>query len=96
MKLSPSCEADITVFTRARFWSLSYARCIQSIPSHPISLRSIQILSSYLHLGLPSGPLPLDFSNQNFVCIFPLSYACYIKQNISIRQNVVKSLRFLY
>jgi hypothetical protein len=29
----------ITVFTRALHWSLSWARSIQSIPSHPISLR---------------------------------------------------------
>jgi hypothetical protein len=33
----------ITVFTRALHWSLSWARSIQSIPSHPISLRSISI-----------------------------------------------------
>jgi hypothetical protein len=31
----------ITVFTGARYWSLSWARWIQSTPSHPISLRSI-------------------------------------------------------
>jgi hypothetical protein len=31
----------ITVFTRALHWSLSWARSIQSIPSHPISVRSI-------------------------------------------------------
>jgi hypothetical protein len=32
------------VFTRALHWSLSWARSIQSIPSHPISVRSILIL----------------------------------------------------
>jgi hypothetical protein len=31
----------ITVFTRSLHWSLSWARSIQSIPSHHISLRSI-------------------------------------------------------
>jgi hypothetical protein len=31
----------ITVFTRALHWSLSWAKSIQSIPFHPISLRSI-------------------------------------------------------
>jgi hypothetical protein len=36
----------ITVFTRALHWSLSWARSIQSIPSHPISLSSILILST--------------------------------------------------
>jgi len=32
-----------TVFTRARHWSLSWARWIHSIPSHPMSLNSIPI-----------------------------------------------------
>jgi hypothetical protein len=32
------------MFTRALHWSLSWARSIQSIPSHPISLRSILTL----------------------------------------------------
>jgi hypothetical protein len=48
----------IIMFTRAFHWSLSWARSIQSIPSHPISLRSILILSTHLHLGLPSGLFP--------------------------------------
>jgi hypothetical protein len=43
------------VFTRTHHWSLSWARCIQSITSNRISLRSILILSSYLRQGLPSG-----------------------------------------
>jgi hypothetical protein len=43
----------ITAFTRALHWSLSWARSIQSPPSHPISLRSILILSTHLRLGLP-------------------------------------------
>jgi hypothetical protein len=47
----------INVFTRAVHWSLFWARSIQSTPSHPISLRSILILSTYLRLGLPSGLL---------------------------------------
>jgi hypothetical protein len=42
------------VFTRALHWALSWARSIQSIPPHSISLRSILILSSHLRLGLPS------------------------------------------
>jgi hypothetical protein len=42
------------VFTRARHWSLSSARWIQSIQPHPISLRSILILSTSLCLCLPS------------------------------------------
>jgi len=35
----------IIVFTRPRYWSKSWARCFQSTPSHPISQRSILILS---------------------------------------------------
>jgi hypothetical protein len=40
----------ITAFIRALHWSLSWARSIQSPPSHPISLRSILILSTHLRL----------------------------------------------
>jgi hypothetical protein len=47
-----------TVFTTSLHWSLSWAIWIQSTPSHPISLRSILILSTYLRLGLPSGLFP--------------------------------------
>jgi hypothetical protein len=54
----------ITVFTRALHWSLSLARSIQSIPPHPISVRSILILSTHLHLGLPGGLLPSGLSWQ--------------------------------
>jgi hypothetical protein len=45
----------IIAFTKGRFWSLSYARFIQYTPSHIISLISILILSSYLHLLFPMG-----------------------------------------
>jgi hypothetical protein len=66
MQLSPSwedakCEAVygtwkfITMFTRALHWSLSWTRSIQFIPPHPISLKSILILSSHLRLHLPIG-----------------------------------------
>jgi hypothetical protein len=46
------------VFTTALHWSLSWTRSIQSIPSHPISLRPILLLSTHLHLGFPSGLFP--------------------------------------
>jgi hypothetical protein len=38
----------ITVYTRARHLSLSWARSIQSAPPHPTSRRSILILSSHV------------------------------------------------
>jgi hypothetical protein len=44
----------ITAFTSARHLSLSWASAIRSLPPHPISWRSILILSSHLRLGLPS------------------------------------------
>jgi len=51
----------IIMFTRACHWCLSWARWIQSTPSHHTSPRSILILSSYLCLDLPSGSFPSDF-----------------------------------
>jgi hypothetical protein len=51
----------ITAFTRALYWSLSWARSIQSIPSHPISLRSFLTLSTHLRLGVPSVLFPSGF-----------------------------------
>jgi len=41
--------------------SLSWASPIQSIYPHPISCRSIIILSTHLRLGLPSGLFPSGF-----------------------------------
>ena len=40
---------------------LSWARSIQSMPSHPTSQRIILILSSHLCLGLSSGLIPTGF-----------------------------------
>jgi hypothetical protein len=51
----------ITVFTRARHLSLSWARSIQSMPPHPTSWRFILILSYHLRLGFASGLFPSDF-----------------------------------
>jgi len=51
----------ITVFKRAHHWPLSSARWIPFIISHPISLRSITIISSHLRLGLPCSLFPLGF-----------------------------------
>jgi len=49
------------VFATARHWSLSWARFIQSTPSHTTSVRSILTLSSHLLLGLPSVRCPSGF-----------------------------------
>jgi hypothetical protein len=44
----------ITMFTRARHWSLSWARWIQSTPPHPISL-NIPHSKSHVHFPLLSS-----------------------------------------
>jgi hypothetical protein len=59
----------ITIFTRS---TDSYSETAQSIPSHSISLRSILILSTHLHLCLPSGLFPSGFPT-NILYLF-LSY----------------------
>ena len=51
----------ITALTSVYHLSLSWASPIQSINPHPISWRSILILSTHLRLGLPSGLLNLQF-----------------------------------
>jgi hypothetical protein len=57
----------IAVFIRPLYWSRSPARSIQSIPPHPNPPRSILILSTYVHLGLPSllafPPMPYMHSS---------------------------------
>jgi hypothetical protein len=62
------------MFTGALHRSLSWARSIQSIPYHPVSLRSILILSTHLCLGIPSGLL-YWLSHQCPICI-PLLPIC--------------------
>ena len=61
----------ITAFTSVRQLSLSWASPIQSTYPHPTSWRSIQILSTHLRLGLPSGLFPSGFPTKNLYA--PLS-----------------------
>jgi hypothetical protein len=59
----------ITVYTRTRRWSLSRSRCIESSPSHVMSVTSILILSSLLCLGLPRGLFPPGFRSKSNVTL---------------------------
>jgi hypothetical protein len=64
----------ITVFIRVLYWSLSWARSIQSIPPHTISPNSILILSTNLRLSFPSGLFPFGFpANNLYAFLFPYS-----------------------
>ena len=61
----------ITELTSLRHLSLSWASPIQSIYPHPISWKSILILSTHLRLGLPSGLYPSGFPTKTLYA--PLS-----------------------
>ena len=65
----------ITALTSVRHLSLSWASPIQSIYSHPISWRSIIILSTHLRLGLPCGLLPSGFPARPYTPPSPHTYA---------------------
>jgi len=65
-----------TVYTTVRHWSLSWATCIQSTISQPISLTS----SNIFFLSTPrisEWSFPFRFHDQNIVCIY-LFRACYM------------------
>jgi hypothetical protein len=66
----------ISVFTRVLNWFLSWARWIQSTTSHPVSPRSILILSSHLHVRFSRGLF--RFPDRSFVCVSNFFHACYM------------------
>ena len=67
----------ITALTSVRLQALSWARSIKLLPPRPTSWRSILIVYSHLHLGLPS-----DRFVQGFLPKFgvPLADAIYISR----------------
>ena len=71
----PNQHCIITTFTRACHLFLSGARSIHSTP-HSISGRSNLILSSDLHLGIPSGSFHFLCPQQKPVCI------CFLPQHV--------------
>jgi hypothetical protein len=79
----------ITGFTRAHHWSVSWARQIQSIPSHPVANILFNII-------LPSTSMSSEWSlhyilfNQNFVCI---SQHCFNFKTQVIQLLLMSKLR---
>lgn len=61
---------SVTIFTRVRSRSLSWATWMQSSSSHPIFLRSILILSSRYRLLLTSSLFPSHTSLSNHRNVF--------------------------
>ena len=68
----------IAVFISTWHQSLSWARSIQSMPSHPTTWRSILILSSHLCWGLPAGLVPSGLPSKTLhACLLsPISATC--------------------
>ena len=72
----------ITAFTRVSYLSLSWVRSIQSMPPNSNYWRTILMLSSHLHLGLPSGFLPSSFPTK--ILYAPL-------QTIAVQLKIINS-----
>ena len=68
----------ITALTSVRHLSLSWAIPIQSLYTHPTFWRSILILSTHLHLGLPIGLFPSGFPTKTLYAQLssPISATC--------------------
>jgi len=69
----------ITALTSVRHLSLSWARPIQSIYPHPTSWSSILILSTQLHLGLPTSLFPCGFPTKTLYTPSPYRYAPHVQ-----------------
>jgi hypothetical protein len=67
----------IAVLRRARHWSLSWVRRLQSTPSHLISPRYILTLYFHPRLGLQSSIFLSGFPTK-ILYAFLTSYACYM------------------
>jgi hypothetical protein len=76
----------ITMFTTVLRRSLSWARSVQSIPPHPISLTSILILSTHLRFGLHSGLFPSGYPTiPQRSLIWKLYMGCYVLARCTFR-----------
>jgi hypothetical protein len=66
------------MLARTLNWSLFWATSVQSIPPHPIYLRSNLIFSTHLHLGLPTGLFSSGFPTNILYAVFysPIHTIC--------------------
>ena len=82
----------ITALTSVRRLSLSWASSIHFIPPHPTSWISILILSSHLHLGLPSGLFPLGFRTKTLYTplLSPIRATC--SANLSLLDFIIQKI----
>jgi len=86
----------IAALTSVRHLSLSWASPIQSIYPHPTSCRSILILSTRLHLGLPSGLLPSSFPTKTlYILTFTNTNNCSVLCHIHITYSLHGAESFL-
>ena len=77
----------ITAFTSARHLSLSWARSVQLMPSHPTDWRSILILSSH-HIPLPEDPTEYYPPNCSWVSqVVPFPQVSPPKPSLSVSSH---------
>ena len=80
----------LTVPTSDRHPSLSWANSIQSPRPPPTSWRSILILSSHLHLGLPNGLFPSGFpSNTHMDYMYEILFTRILHWHNNIRSHLI-------
>ena len=82
----------ITALTSIRQLSLSWASPIQSIYPHPTSWRSIIILSTHLHLGLPSGLFPSGFPTKTLYTPSPHPYMALCPAHLILLNCVTRTI----
>ena len=81
----------ITALTNLRHPSLSWASPIQSIYLHPTSCRSILILSTHLHVGLPSGLFLSGFPTKTLYTPLssPIRATCPAHLHILLQEEIL-------
>ena len=84
----------IAEFTSARHLPLTWVRRIESTPFHPISVRSILILLSHLHLS-PKLSLQVSLPTSVFISLLPIR-TLYWHKYITIIIIIIISLSFTF